>query len=95
MDTITGLAGALTIGDPLDPETKIGPLVSSRQRERVEGFIAKGKQEARLTAGGSRPSSQTGDGSNRTDGLRRRGQQRGDLPRGDLRAGTVCHPLLG
>ncbi|SPM34814.1 Acyl-CoA reductase or other NAD-dependent aldehyde dehydrogenase [Mycobacterium rhizamassiliense] len=55
VDTITDLARSLTIGDPLDPETKIGPLVSSQQRERVEGYIAKGKQEGRLTTGGSRP----------------------------------------
>jgi acyl-CoA reductase-like NAD-dependent aldehyde dehydrogenase len=55
VDTITDLAQSLTIGDPLDPETKIGPLVSSRQRERVEGYIAKGKEEGRLTTGGSRP----------------------------------------
>ena len=55
VDTITGLAGSLTIGDPLDPETKIGPLVSSKQRERVEGYIARGKSEGRLTTGGGRP----------------------------------------
>ena len=55
VDAITDLAKSLTIGDPLDPNTKIGPLVSSRQRDRVEGYIAKGKQEGRLTAGGSRP----------------------------------------
>ncbi|UXA13922.1 aldehyde dehydrogenase [Mycobacterium sp. SMC-8] len=55
VDTVTALAGSLTIGDPLDPETKIGPLVSSRQRDRVEGYIAKGKQEGRLTTGGGRP----------------------------------------
>lgn len=29
--------------------------MSRRQRERVEGYIAKGKQEARLTTGGARP----------------------------------------
>ena len=55
VDTVTALAGGLTVGDPLDPETKIGPLVSSRQRDRVEGYIAKGKQEGRLTTGGGRP----------------------------------------
>ena len=55
VDAISDLAKSLTIGDPLDPNTKIGPLVSSRQRDRVEGYIAKGKQEGRLTAGGSRP----------------------------------------
>ncbi|GAC84615.1 putative aldehyde dehydrogenase [Gordonia paraffinivorans NBRC 108238] len=56
VDGLTDLAKSLTIGDPLDPETKIGPLVSARQRERVEGYIAKGKAEgARLTTGGGRP----------------------------------------
>lgn len=43
-------------GDPLDEETNFGPMVSERQREIVEGFIAKGSQEgARLVAGGGRP----------------------------------------
>ncbi|MFF3572671.1 aldehyde dehydrogenase [Nocardia jiangxiensis] len=56
VDTLTDLARSLQIGDPLDPGTKIGPLVSARQRERVEGYIAKGKSEgARLTTGGGRP----------------------------------------
>jgi acyl-CoA reductase-like NAD-dependent aldehyde dehydrogenase len=35
----------------------MGPLVSSRQRDRVEGYIAKGKEEgATLVTGGGRPS---------------------------------------
>ncbi|HEY5856538.1 MAG TPA: aldehyde dehydrogenase [Aldersonia sp.] len=56
VDAVTDLASSLTIGDPLDANTKIGPLVSARQRERVEGYIAKGKSEgARLTTGGARP----------------------------------------
>ncbi|QHN27842.1 aldehyde dehydrogenase family protein [Gordonia pseudamarae] len=56
VDTITDLAKSLTIGDPTDPDTKIGPLVSAQQRARVEGYIAKGKAEgARLTTGGGRP----------------------------------------
>jgi acyl-CoA reductase-like NAD-dependent aldehyde dehydrogenase len=55
VDVITDLARSLTIGDPLDPETKVGPLVSSRQRDRVEGYIAKGLEEGRLTTGGARP----------------------------------------
>lgn len=34
----------------------IGPLISAKQRERVEGYIAKGKEEgARLVTGGGRP----------------------------------------
>ncbi len=56
VDSITDLARGLKVGDPLEPETKIGPLVSGRQRERVEGYIAKGKAKgARMTTGGSRP----------------------------------------
>ncbi|WP_131770991.1 aldehyde dehydrogenase [Candidatus Protofrankia californiensis] len=56
VDTITGLAQSLTVGDPLEPATKVGPLVSERQRERVESYIGKGKAEGgRVTAGGGRP----------------------------------------
>jgi aldehyde dehydrogenase (NAD+) len=50
----------LKVGDPLDPGTKLGPLISDTQRQRVEGYIAKGKQEgARLVAGGGRPAALT------------------------------------
>ena len=43
-------------GDPTDPETTLGPLVSARQLNRVEGYIEIGKQEgARLVIGGGRP----------------------------------------
>jgi aldehyde dehydrogenase (NAD+) len=56
VETITALAESLTIGDPLDPATKIGPLVSQRQRDRVESYIAKGQADgARITTGGRRP----------------------------------------
>ena len=46
-------AGYLT-GDPLDPATRLGPLVSATQRERVASYIDKGVAEgARLVVGGS------------------------------------------
>jgi betaine-aldehyde dehydrogenase len=45
------------VGDPLDPTTECGPLTAERQRERVEGYIAKGKEEgATIVVGGGRPS---------------------------------------
>jgi aldehyde dehydrogenase (NAD+) len=48
--------GSLKVGDPLDASTRLGPLISATQRERVEGYIAKGKQEgARVVMGGRRP----------------------------------------
>lgn len=53
--TLADFYSNLTVGDPLDLETEIGPLVSERQRDQVERYIAKGKQEARLLVGGGRP----------------------------------------
>jgi aldehyde dehydrogenase (NAD+) len=53
------LAEALSnfkVGDPLDPTTECGPLTAERQRDRVEGYIAKGKEEgATVVVGGGRP----------------------------------------
>jgi aldehyde dehydrogenase (NAD+) len=47
-------AESFTPGDPLDPGTTLGPLVSAVQRERVRGFIAKGEAEgAKLLTGGT------------------------------------------
>ena len=44
------------VGDPFDPDTDMGPLAMRRQRERVEGLIAKGMNEgATLATGGNRP----------------------------------------
>ena len=47
--------GTAVVGDPMDEETNFGPMISERQRDIVEGFIAKGKAEgARLVCGGTR-----------------------------------------
>ncbi len=47
----------LTLGDPFDPKTRLGPLVSAHQRDSVLGYVEQGKQEgAELIAGGDRPS---------------------------------------
>jgi aldehyde dehydrogenase (NAD+) len=44
------------VGDPFDASSQMGPLVAERQRDRVEGYIAKGKAEgATLVTGGGRP----------------------------------------
>jgi betaine-aldehyde dehydrogenase len=57
VDAVGAAAAASIVGDPSDPETTVGPLVSARQRERVEGYIRSGIDEgARLVCGGGRPS---------------------------------------
>jgi aldehyde dehydrogenase (NAD+) len=47
----------LTLGDPFDKNTRLGPLSSANQRDTVLGYIEQGKKEgAALVAGGGRPS---------------------------------------
>jgi aldehyde dehydrogenase (NAD+) len=46
----------VAVGDPTDPGTLQGPQVSARQRDRVLGYIEKGREEgARVVHGGGRP----------------------------------------
>jgi aldehyde dehydrogenase (NAD+) len=50
------VAEQYTVGDPFDETTRLGPLVSDVQRERVRGYIHKGVEEgARLVTGGAQP----------------------------------------
>ena len=57
VDAMADHIRSLVVGDPSAPETDVGPLVASRQRDRVEGYIAAGLDEgARLVVGGGRPS---------------------------------------
>ncbi|HMJ72146.1 MAG TPA: aldehyde dehydrogenase family protein [Solirubrobacterales bacterium] len=49
-------AEAFTPGDPFEDSTRLGPLVSEVQRERVRGYIEQGEAEgAKLVTGGATP----------------------------------------
>jgi acyl-CoA reductase-like NAD-dependent aldehyde dehydrogenase len=53
---LVAMAGKLTVGDPTDPATVVGPLISSAHRARVEGYIASASDEAaEVVCGGGRP----------------------------------------
>jgi phenylacetaldehyde dehydrogenase len=53
VEGICGVAESIKIGEGLDPETQMGPLVSQEQLTRVNGFIESGKQDgAKLATGG-------------------------------------------
>ncbi|HEV8335203.1 MAG TPA: betaine-aldehyde dehydrogenase [Candidatus Polarisedimenticolia bacterium] len=55
LDKLAGRAKKTVPGDPLDPKTRFGALVSQAQMEKVLRYIASGKEEgARLVAGGER-----------------------------------------
>jgi acyl-CoA reductase-like NAD-dependent aldehyde dehydrogenase len=46
-------AEGFTVGDPVEGKSRLGPLISEAQRERVRGYIKKGVQEgAKLVTGG-------------------------------------------
>jgi len=56
VDRFVETVAAMNIGDPHDQQTDFGPLASARQRERVEGYIAAGREEgAKVVLGGGRP----------------------------------------
>src|SRR5689334_22062424 len=55
-EKVSAAVAGMPVGLPDDPASMIGPLISEKQRERVEGYIKKGVDEgARLVTGGGRP----------------------------------------
>ena len=56
LERLTERTRAIRLGDPLDPDTHLGPLISAAQKDRVMSYIALGRDEgAHLHCGGSDP----------------------------------------
>jgi aldehyde dehydrogenase (NAD+) len=56
VDRLIGMVESMPVGDPHDVDTQIGPMITSQQRERVEGYITAGREQgARIVLGGGRP----------------------------------------
>src|ERR1700694_5257692 len=55
VDAMTEKAKKIKLGPPLERETKMGPLVSKDQYERVRQYQEIGKKEGKVAAGGGRP----------------------------------------
>nr|WP_090341187.1 aldehyde dehydrogenase [Mycolicibacterium malmesburyense]CRL70970.1 NAD-dependent aldehyde dehydrogenase [Mycolicibacterium malmesburyense] len=56
VEKVANFVGAMPVGLPDDPNAAIGPLISEKQRDRVESYIKKGVEEgARVVTGGGRP----------------------------------------
>jgi acyl-CoA reductase-like NAD-dependent aldehyde dehydrogenase len=54
-------AGSLKVGDPLEKDTVLGPVISGAHRDRVESYVRAGSEEGgTLVAGGRRPDMATG-----------------------------------
>jgi acyl-CoA reductase-like NAD-dependent aldehyde dehydrogenase len=55
------IATVLKVGDPLDADTVVGPVISAAQRERIEGYVRSGADDGgSIVAGGARPDIERG-----------------------------------
>lgn len=56
VEKLKARAESMTLGDPADPATQMGPLIRASQRDRVEHYVQAGVDSgAKLVAGGKRP----------------------------------------
>jgi acyl-CoA reductase-like NAD-dependent aldehyde dehydrogenase len=55
LEKVVENAKRVKIGDQMDPATTMGPLISARQKERVQGYIESGKRDAKLAYSGEVP----------------------------------------
>jgi len=52
---VKGIGSSSVLGDPMDPSTTLGPLISSVQRDRVKGILARRSPESEVIMGGQAP----------------------------------------
>lgn len=56
VERLVASVGSMQVGNPLDAHVEFGPVVSARQRERIENYIQIGRNEgAKIVLGGGRP----------------------------------------
>jgi acyl-CoA reductase-like NAD-dependent aldehyde dehydrogenase len=56
VEKLAGVAGYLKVGDPLARETLVGPVISAAHRDRIESYVARGREDgAEVVVGGERP----------------------------------------
>ena len=90
-------AEQITVGDPSAATTRIGPVVSEAQWNKIQGLIQKGIDEgATLVVGGpGRPDGLDARLLRAADRVRERAQRHDDRARGDLRARALDPALRG
>ncbi|MFD9792401.1 gamma-aminobutyraldehyde dehydrogenase [Streptomyces sp. NPDC059070] len=54
---VADLMATVRVGDPFDPATDLGPLISHGHRDRVAGFVERARSYARIVTGGRAPQS--------------------------------------
>jgi aldehyde dehydrogenase (NAD+) len=61
-DALAAAVSSQKLGDPTNPENAVGPLIAQRQQARVEGYIAKGKEQGATVVVGGGPTNDAGSG---------------------------------
>jgi 1-pyrroline-5-carboxylate dehydrogenase len=54
LEKLKGRVAKITVGDPSDKQTYMGPVINERARDSIERYIETGKKEGRLVCGGKR-----------------------------------------
>ncbi|GAA2967900.1 gamma-aminobutyraldehyde dehydrogenase [Streptomyces enissocaesilis] len=60
---VAELMESVRLGDPFDPSTDLGPLISHAQRDRVAGFVERARAYARVVTGGEAPAGDLAKGA--------------------------------
>ncbi|MEV7234553.1 gamma-aminobutyraldehyde dehydrogenase [Streptomyces sp. NPDC051020] len=60
---VASLMETVRLGDPFDPSTDLGPLISHAQRDRVAGFVERARAYATVVTGGEAPGGDLADGA--------------------------------
>ncbi|WP_326672792.1 gamma-aminobutyraldehyde dehydrogenase [Streptomyces sp. NBC_01257] len=60
---VAALMETVRLGDPFDPKTDLGPLISHAQRDRVAGFVERARAYATVVTGGEAPGGELADGA--------------------------------
>ncbi|MFB4421620.1 gamma-aminobutyraldehyde dehydrogenase [Streptomyces sp. QL37] len=60
---VATLMESVRLGDPFDPATDLGPLISHQQRDRVAGFVDRARAYATVVTGGEAPGGELADGA--------------------------------
>ncbi|MEU5305332.1 gamma-aminobutyraldehyde dehydrogenase [Streptomyces noursei] len=60
---VADLMATVRLGDPFDPSTDLGPLISHAQRDRVAGFVERARGYATVVTGGGAPQGELAEGA--------------------------------
>ena len=96
LETLKEAFESVHYGDPTDPQNIMGPVINARQRDRILGYIEKGKEEGAAAGYGRRTARPSAQGLlRRADGVRRTRQPDHHFPGGDLWARACVIPHDG